>query len=163
MKNFRNLSLTVLLVLSILCNAILIFNFLNISKPSPSIIKLSFGEHDTVIYCEKSDDIKNVRVDTNKNTYTIGNAKISYTEDAVYLSSLKKRINLSAYDGFGFIVNSNGELLYSLNVPCKKSEKVYITPSGKKYHRDPHCAGKTGFEINVETAKLVREPCSLCA
>ncbi|MBQ7005259.1 MAG: hypothetical protein IJN68_02385 [Clostridia bacterium] len=60
-------------------------------------------------------------------------------------------------------MNSEGELLYSLNTPVKKQQTVYITPSGKKYHINRHCGGKTSFEIALETAKLFRKPCNICA
>lgn len=119
--------------------------------------------HDTVIYCEKSAEINAIMLNGSENSFTIGSSKIICGDDSVYFENVNEKIRLADYEGFGFVINSDGELLYSLNTPVKKQEKVYITPSGKKYHKDQYCAGKTGFEINIETAKLMREPCNLCS
>ena len=163
MKNFKKYILTVLLILSVMCNALLCFYLLQAKKPVPSIVKFGYDKHNTVIYCEKAEDVNTVKLDTNKNIFTIGDSKLLSAEDALYFITPEEKIKLTDYEGSGFIVNSKGELLYSLNTPAKKQETVYITPSGKKYHKDAFCAGKTGFEINIETAKLLREPCNICA
>ncbi len=163
MRALKKYILTALLILSVLCNALLYFYLLQERKPTPSITKFSYSEHDTVIYCEKSPDTQTVQLEVDKNTFTIGDTKLMSTDEALYLINPNEKINLSDYEGFGFVINSDGELLYSMNTPEKKQETVYITPSGEKYHKDPYCAGKTGFEISLETAKLMREPCNLCA
>ena len=163
MKALKNYMFMTLLVLSVLCNILLCYYLSEANKPSSSIVRFGFSEHDTVIYCEKSKDVQSIKIDTDKRIYTIGNAKLISKADALYLAAAEEEINLSDYEGFGFVINSNGELLYSLNTPTKKQQTVFITPSGKKYHTDRYCAGKTGFEIGIETAKLLREPCSICA
>ena len=44
-----------------------------------------------------------------------------------------------------------------------KSDAVYRTPSGKKYHFDPECGGKNSYETTLEDAKKVGlTPCSKC-
>lgn len=163
MKALKKYLIVVLLVLSVMCNALLYYYLFQERRPVPSIIKFSYSEHDAFVYCEKAPDVKSVRLEADGNTFTIGNAGLVNESEALYLISPNGKINLSEYEGFGFVINSDGELLYSLNTPSKKKEKVFITPSGKKYHKEPTCAGKTGFELPLETAKLMREPCSICA
>ncbi len=163
MKAVKRYMFVVLLVLSVICNIFLYYHLLQERKPLPSIIKLSYSEHDAFVYCEKAPDVQAVKLEADKNTFTIGNAKLVNTPEALYLTNSEEKINLSDYEGFGFVINSDGELLYSLNTPLKKQETVFITPSGKKYHKDRYCAGKTAFEMSLETAKLMREPCDICA
>ena len=164
MKKIKKYLFVVLLILSVLSNAVLYFQLLQVKKTVSSVTKFSYSEHDTVIYCEKSPDVQTVKLEADKNTFTIGDAKLVNTPEALYLINPEGKINLSDYEGFGFVINSDGKLLYSLNTPSKKQETVYITPSGKKYHKDPYCAGKTAFEAPLETAtKLLREPCKICA
>lgn len=43
------------------------------------------------------------------------------------------------------------------------SMTVYITPSGKKYHLSPSCAGKNAAETTFGKVKDSLEPCSKCA
>lgn len=163
MKAFKKYLLVVFLVLSLLGNALLYYYLVETNKPSFSILKLELGENNTVIYCEQSADSKSLEVDLKNRVYKIDKATLISKDDGMYLVTLENEINLSEYEGSGFVINSNGELLYSLNTPRKKQAKVYITPSGRKYHTDPDCAGTTGFEIVLETAKLLRKPCSICA
>lgn len=162
MKNSKNFLLTLLLAVSLICNTLLCIYIFRIVNMSSSTVKLNFTEHNTVIYCEKSDDINNIALNTDKKLFTVGDSKLLNAGDSVYFIGAQGEIKLSDYEGEGFIINSDGELLYSLNVPVKKQETVYITPSGKKYHTSLSCAGKTGFEITLETAKLLRTPCSIC-
>ncbi len=118
--------------------------------------------HDTVIYCEKNEETQSVKLNYDKKLFTIDNSSLLCADDSVYFIGSEGEIRLSDYEGEGFIINNNGELLYSLNRPTKKQVKVYITPSGKKYHTDPNCAGKTGFEMPLDTAMLLRTPCNIC-
>ena len=163
MKALKKYRFMTLLVLSVLCNILLCYYLSEANKPSSSIVRFVFNEHNRVIYCEKSREVQSIKINTDKGIYTIGDAKLINEENSLLLVTPEEKINLSDYDGLGFIINSNGELLYSLNIPIKKQQMVYITPSGKKYHTNIYCAGKTGFEISLDTAKLMREPCSLCA
>ena len=71
--------------------------------------------------------------------------------------------------GDAFIVNSDGELLYQMvksentEAENEESEKVFVAPSGEKYHSDIYCAGKRSFETDLKTAELFgRKPCSIC-
>lgn len=163
MKNSKFFLLTGLLFVSLFCNAILCFYLVRTNNPEPSITKFRYEMHDTVVYCDKSYETKAIKLDYDENSFTIGKSKLLNTYDSVYLVTDEKKIRLSDYEGLGFVINSEGKLLYSLVTPAKKQEKVYITPSGKKYHRDKYCAGKTGFEIELDTAQLLREPCNICA
>lgn len=137
--------------------------FFKLQKPSSSIMKFEFGEQDIKIYCEKSEDVKTVKVDFTNGSYKIGNAELVNKED-IYLISNENRINLSEIGGNAFVINSNGELLYQM-VKAEKElpETVFVTPSGKKYHSDVFCAGKTAFGTDLETAELFgRSQCSIC-
>ena len=41
---------------------------------------------------------------------------------------------------------------------------VYRTPSGKRYHLDPHCGGKNSYKVTIEKAKDAGlTPCKTCA
>lgn len=163
MKAVKKYLLICLLILSLSCNALLLYFYLfQERKPSASITKFTFNNHDTVIYCEKTEPVGAIKLESEKKTFTIGDSKLINENDAVYFKNKSEKINLSDYEGFGFVINSNGELLYSLNTPVKKQETVYVTPSGKKYHKDFYCAGKSGFEVSIETAKLFRNPCNIC-
>lgn len=162
MKKIVKYMLATVLVISLLCNGLLCYLLVQERKPLPSVMRFGFGVHDTFIYCEKADDINAIKVNHNENSYTIGKSKIMCTDDSVYFINDEESIRLADYEGFGFVINSNGELLYSMNAPVKKQEKVFITPSGEKYHRNQYCAGKNRVEVPIETAKLLREPCSLC-
>ncbi len=163
MKKIVKYLVSALFIVSLVSNVILCYYIYETEKPTPSITRFYYDMHDTVIYCEKSADINAIKLNGKENSFTIVKAKIACEEDSVYFINDEECIKLADYEGYGFIINSEGELLYSLNAPVKKQEKVYVTPSGKKYHRDIYCAGKTGFEISIETAKRLREPCSLCA
>lgn len=48
--------------------------------------------------------------------------------------------------------------------PVQASRKIYITPTGKKYHYDPNCNGGTYIESTLDAA-LERglTPCAKCA
>ena len=162
MKPVKKYLIFALLVMSLSCNALLCFHIVQ-KKPENSITKFTYDMHDTVIYCEKNAEVNTVKADYDKNIFTIGDSRLLNTVDSLYLINNKEKIKLSDYEGFGFVINSEGELLYSLNTPVKKQQTVYITPSGKKYHTNRHCGGKTSFEIALETAKLFRKPCNICA
>ncbi len=163
MKNIVKYILSTLLVISLICNALLCFYLFKEKKPTPSITRFYYDMHDTVIYCERSEKIDTIIHDYDENSFTIGGSKLLCAEDSVYFINAKEKIRLSDYEGYGFVINNEGELLYSMNTPVKKQEKVYITPSGKKYHKNRYCAGKTAFDMPIETAKCLREPCNLCA
>lgn len=162
MKTVKKYLFFALLVMSLFCNALLCFHIVQ-KKSEPSITRFYYDMHNLIIYCEKTAEINTIKADYGENSFTIGESRLLNTVDSLYLINNKEKIKLSDYEGFGFVINSEGELLYSLNTPVKKQQTVYITPTGKKYHTDPDCAGKTGFEIELETAKLFRQPCSICA
>lgn len=163
MKNIVKYILSTLLIISLICNGLLAFYLVQERKPLPSVIRFGYDMHDTVIYCEKSAEINAIMLNGSENSFTIGSSKIICGDDSVYFENGKEKIRLADYEGYGFVINSEGELLYSMNTPVKKQEKVFITPSGEKYHRNQYCAGKNRVQMPIETAKLLREPCSLCA
>lgn len=48
--------------------------------------------------------------------------------------------------------------------PVQTSHKIYITPTGKKYHYDPNCNGGTYIESTLDAAlKRGLTPCAKCA
>ncbi len=121
------------------------------------------GEEEMVIYCETSADITVTEANFEERIYKIGDAEIHYKDDICFISHGKK-INLSETGADAFVINSDGELLYQMVKPKKEiGETVFVTPSGKKYHSDPYCAGKSAFETEKETAVLFgRTACSIC-
>ena len=120
MKRIKKPLLLLLLVVSLLCNGLLYYCLFQERKPVPSIIKFGYSEHDVFVYCEKALDTENVKLVADENTFIIGNARLVNKPEALYLMSYDEKINLSDYEGFGFVINSDGELLYSLNTPVKK-------------------------------------------
>ena len=158
----KKIVLATVLSISLVCNALLCFYIAETEKLTPSITRFYYDMHDTIIYCEKSEEINAIKLNDSENSFTIGKSKLLCSDDSVYFINEKGKIRLADYEGFGFVINSEGELLYSMNAPVKKQEKVFITPSGEKYHRNQYCAGKNRVEVPIETAKLLREPCSLC-
>ena len=163
MKKFVKYVVSTLFIVSLISNVILCYYIYETAKPTPSITRFYYDMHDTVIYCEKSAEINAIMLNGSENSFTIGSSKIICGDDSVYFENGKEKIRLADYEGYGFVINSEGELLYSMNTPVKKQEKVFITPSGEKYHRNQYCAGKNRVQMPIETAKLLREPCSLCA
>lgn len=164
MKRIMKVASVVLLVISIIFNGILIYYIHETEKPSPSIVKLGFSEYDVKVYCEKAEDVQSVKINFEKGTYKIGSAEI-VNKDGLYLVSPEGTVNLSEKDADAFVINSKGKLLYQLEKPERDiSENVFVTPSGKKYHKDIFCAGRTAFETDKQTAELFgRTSCSICA
>ncbi len=163
MKNTAKYLISVLLVLSLFGNGLMLYYIKETEKPQPSISKITFGEHNTVVYCEKAADVQAFRVDSGERSFQFGASKL-VDGDNLYLITPESKINLSEYDAKGFVIDSNGEILHSLVTPTLKKQKVFVTPNGGKYHTDAYCAGRTGFEIDYETAIMFdREACKLCA
>ena len=163
MKNAMKYVIALLLAISLSCNGILFYYIKETEKPKPSIMKLSGGESDMVIYCERSENDNITRIDYEEHSVTAGASKILNEGNNVYFFGNNGQVNLSLYDAQGFVINTNGEVMYSLTVPTLKKQKVFATPNGKKYHADDFCAGKTGFETDYETAILFdRQPCKIC-
>ncbi|MBQ2754651.1 MAG: DNA/RNA non-specific endonuclease [Clostridia bacterium] len=51
----------------------------------------------------------------------------------------------------------------AITVPEKEDNRVYRTPSGKRYHYDAECGGKNSFEVSLEAAKDAGlTPCQKC-
>ena len=128
MKNIVKYILSTLLIISLICNGLLAFYLVQERKPLPSVIRFGYDMHDTVIYCEKSLEINAITLNDSENSFTIGSLKIICGDDSVYFENANEKIRLADYEGCGFVINSEGELLYSMNTPVKKQEKVYITP-----------------------------------
>lgn len=149
--------------ISLIANVLLAYYLYDNLRPVPSVIRFGFGEQNIVVYCETAKDVTATKVNFEECIYMIGDAKLQYKDD-LYLISPEKRINLSQLGGEAFVINSQGELLYQLMKPDSDNiEAVFVTPSGKKYHSDSYCAGRTAFETDLETAALFgRTPCSIC-
>ena len=165
MKKAGKVLFKVLFVISVICNLLLSYYLYENLRPIPSVMRFGFdlGKGETVIYCETSADISVIDADFEEKIYKIGDAEIHYKDD-IYFVSHGKRINLSETGSQAFVINSDGELLYQMVKPEKEmGETVFATPSGKKYHSDIYCAGKSAFETEKETAELFgRTPCSIC-
>ena len=153
--------IVILLVVSLSLNAVMYLDLSSAEKPSDSIIKLSFDEHNLDVYCEKTSDIDAVEVDLVSNEFVIGKAKLKNESDGVYLVNGEVKHNLSGNGEDACVINSEGDVIYKLVKPLVQ-EMVFATPHGRKYHKDKYCAGKTAFEVPLETARLFREPCNLC-
>lgn len=165
MKKAGKVLFKVLFVISFVSNLLLSYYLYDNLRPIPSVMRFGFGlgEEEIVIYCETSADITATQINFEEQTYTIGDAKIHYKDDICFEAHGKK-INLSETGSNAFVINSDGELLYQMVKPEKEiSETVFATPSGKKYHSDIYCAGKSAFETERETAVLFgRTPCNIC-
>lgn len=163
MKKVMKVIFGILFTLSVACNLLLSYYLYENIRPIPSVMRFEFSEQNMVIYCERSADITATDVNLNECTYKIGDAEIYYKDD-IYFVAHGKRINLTETGSDAFVINSDGELLYQMVKPQKEiSEIVYATPSGKKYHSDIYCAGRTAFETDTETAESFgRKPCSIC-
>lgn len=120
MKNFVKYMLASLLVISLICNGFLVFYLVKKKKPIPSIIRFDYGIHNTFIYCERSAEIKSIQHNYSENSFTIGKSKLLCGDDSVYFINDREKIRLEDYEGYGFVINSEGELLYSMNTPVKK-------------------------------------------
>lgn len=163
MKKAVKYLIAFLLVLSLSANGLMLYYIKETEKPHPSISKITFGEHNTVVYCEKTADVQAFRVDSAEKSFQFGDSKL-VESDNLYLITSGGKINLSDYDAKGFVIDSEGNILYSLAEPSLKKEKVFVTPSGHKYHTDIYCAGKNGFEVDCETALAFdRRPCKNCS
>lgn len=163
MKKAKRYLIVFLLIISLLGNGILLYYIKETEKPKPSIMKLSGGESDMVIYCERSAEDHITKIDYEEHSVTVGSSKILNEGDSVYFMGSNGNVNLALYDAQGFVINSSGELLYSLTAPALKKQKVFVTPKGEKYHSDIYCAGESGFETDYETAILFdRQPCKIC-
>lgn len=157
MKRMSKVFFIFLLISSLTANGLLAYYIYETEKPSPSIMKWGFGEHNIEVYCERTADVTVTEINHDSNTVKIGKAELISKED-LYPVSPEGETNLSRIGGEAFVINSNGELLYQLMKPEKEiSETVYVTPSGNKYHCDIYCAGRTAFETDLETAKLSAE------
>ncbi len=60
------------------------------------------------------------------------------------------------------IVDSE-DLFGSATEDDQKKMAVYITPTGKRYHYRPTCAGKNATEIDFNQAQERYTPCQKCA
>lgn len=163
MKHKSKIIVSVLLLISLIFNGVLLYYIKETEKPKPSIMKFGSGESDMVIYCDRSEDDNVTVVDYEKHTVTVGVSTILNEDDTVYFIGNNGKVDLSDYDAQGFVIDSRGNLLFGLCTPTLKKEKVYVSPNGEKYHNDIYCAGKSGFEITPETAKMFdRQPCKKC-
>ncbi len=163
MKKAKKVFLRFLFILSVACNLLLSYYLYENLRPTPSIMHFGFSEHNIEVYCEKAKDVEVMTVIFEEGIYKIGKAEL-HNKDDLYLISPEGEINLSEIGGDAFVINSEGELRYQLmKYEKEESEKVFSTPSGKKYHSDIYYAGSTAFETDLETAELFgRKPCSLC-
>ncbi len=166
-KTFRRLKNT-LLVLLLFSNFIFSYCYYTNPERDSNFMRIGFDEYNIEVYCELTDDFRATELFLDKGTFKIGKAVLDSRED-LYLISPEGEINLSEIGSEAFIINSEGNILYQMMKPDKeenekeKSQKVFVAPSGEKYHSDIFCAGKRAFEINIETAVLFgRKPCSLC-
>lgn len=163
MKKAKKAFFRFLFILSVVCNLLLSYYLYENLRPTPSIMRFGFSEHNIDVYCERAEDVEIVTVYHADRRYIIGEAELHSRED-LYFITPDGEINLSEIGGEAFVINSDGELLYQLMKPEKEEfEKVFATPSGKKYHSDTYCAGRTAFETDLEMAELFgRRPCSIC-
>ena len=97
-----------------------------------------------------------LEVDCKKGSYNTGaNSKYNKTENTVKIESNTSSIqngNINSYNN-----NSNE----SENIENNKSDVVYWTKSGKKYHSDPNCSGMKS-PISGTIKESQRTPCSKC-
>lgn len=114
MKNKSKYIIAGLLILSLIFNGLMIYYINETQAPEPSVMKLG-NESDVVIYLDRSADDSKTHIDFEKHSITVGSSTILNENNAVYFIGNNGKINLSQYNAKGFVVNSNGELLYKLN------------------------------------------------
>ena len=117
MKQFKNFLTLILLTVSLFCNILLGYYAYNASKATSSVTKITFDEHNIVIYCEKDHKDKAMKIDMQKRAFTIGETTLLSTADALFLETSDGKINLSDYGADAYVVNSEGRLLYSMSSP----------------------------------------------
>ncbi len=108
------------MVLSLLFNGVLLYYIKETEKPRPSITKLSSSESDIVIYFDRSEGDNITTVDYEKKSITVGESTILNEDGTVYFIGNNGRVNLAEYDAKGFVIDSDGNILYSLGVPISK-------------------------------------------
>lgn len=168
MKKAKRILFKSLLVLSLVCNLFLSYFLYENIRPDASVMHFGFENHNIDVYCERRDDETVMHAILEEGIFKLGKAEI-HNKDELYFISPKGKYNLSQMGGDAFIVNSDGELLYQMvksentEAENEESEKVFVAPSGEKYHSDIYCAGKRSFETDLKTAELFgRKPCSIC-
>lgn len=131
MKKTSKVLLSVLLIISLAFNGLMCYYFYNISVPSPSVIKFGFDEHNIEVYCEKAQDVEAVKLNSDVESFKIGNAELVNGEQ-LYLVYPAGEINLSQTGSTAFVINSDGKLLYQLAEPQDEpSPAVFVTPGEK--------------------------------
>lgn len=116
------------------------------------------------IEVHRSDECKDIiftstgnglQVDCKEGSYNIGdNSKYNKTENIVKTESNTSSVQ---NEGMGSDNNQNE----SISIENNKSDVVYWTKSGKKYHSDPNCSGMKS-PISGTIKESQRTPCSKC-
>lgn len=113
MRSKKKRIITVLLILSLIGNVLMLYYINETQKPEPSVMKFS-SESGMVVYFDRSAEDNKTYIDFEGHSVTVGSSTILNEKDIVYFIGNKGKINLSQYNAKGFIVDSNGELLYKL-------------------------------------------------
>ena len=96
-----------------------------------------------------------LQVDCKEGSYNIGaNSKYNKTDNIV-----KTESNTSSVQNEG--MGSDNNQYESISIENNKSDVVYWTKSGKKYHSDPNCSGMKS-PISGTIKESQRTPCSKC-
>lgn len=168
MKKAKGILFNFLFLFSLVCNLFLSYLLYENIRPDSSVMHFGYEQHNIDVYCERKDDEPVMSAILEEGIFKIGKAEL-HNKENLYLVSPEAKINLSQIGGEAFIINSDGELLYQMVKPEKselkteEKEKVFVAPSGEKYHSDIYCAGKRAFETELDTAELFgRKPCSIC-
>lgn len=150
------------LVVSVSINIFLFTQSKDIQKDS--IVRYRSDFHNIDVYVEKTDKTVACFANTSKILFGVGDVELFHRDSGLYLITPYEEINLSEMGSNTYIIKSDGALLRQFE-NIEKNEQtvtVYVTPSGKKYHYDPLCAGKTAFQAPLDAAVIFREPCNIC-
>ena len=159
MKSKVNPIILILLVLSVICNVFFLCN-----KPDEirnEFLTYSSGIHNIELFIEKIPPVQFYDIRRGDKLFTVGELDFVNTDEGLILHTKNEIINLNELGTHACVIKQNGEVLYHFE-KYEEAKKVFVTPSGKKYHYKASCAGKSAFEAPLEAAELFRDPCSIC-
>lgn len=147
MKNIKKL-LSILLVLSV---------FVSSSNIDKVIAKSEIKISDTSIKLYEKDKCKLKVTGTNK--------KIKWSSSNTSVAKVNQKGKVTAVKKGKCVITAKVE---KKKLKCKVTVKklahtIYVTPTGEKYHYDPHCNGGTYIKSNMEEVRRRGlEPCKKC-
>lgn len=123
------------------------------------------GVGETSVYARTTDgkiESEHLRVTVEEDAVTTDEEKVTDAEtEAPETDDNAKTAETSTVEENKIPSEVTGSVTNDLQI--KDSDTVYITPSGKKYHRSESCAGKNATAVSIKDAAKSYEPCAKCA